>query len=80
MEEYMTETKENEIETEENIAEIEEDKKSKKEKVSKTVRSGISFGAALAMVISYTTWNSIGWAIIHGSLSWGYVIYFILRY
>ena len=44
--------------------------------VQKTVKTGISFGSALAMVISYTTWNSIGWAIFHGLLSWLYVIYF----
>lgn len=48
--------------------------------VKKTVTSGITFGSALAMVISYTTWHSIGWAIFHGLLSWGYVIYFMLRY
>ncbi|MFV0518543.1 MAG: hypothetical protein ACK5MV_14220 [Aminipila sp.] len=48
--------------------------------VSKTVKSGISFGSALAMVISYTTWKSIGWAIIHGLLGWIYVIYFIIKY
>ena len=43
--------------------------------VQKTVKSGITFGSALAMVISYTTWKSVGWAI-----SWVYVIYFVLRY
>ena len=48
--------------------------------VEKTVKSGVAFGSALAMVISYTTWKSIGWAIFHGLLSWVYVIYFILRY
>ena len=48
--------------------------------VSKTVNAGITFGSALAMVISYTTWKSVGWAIFHGLLSWGYVIYFVLRY
>lgn len=48
--------------------------------VKKTVKSGITFGSALAMVISYTTWRSVGWAILHGLLSWVYVIYFILRY
>jgi hypothetical protein len=32
------------------------------------------------MVISYTTWHSIPWAILHGVLSWVYVIYFIIRY
>ncbi|MDY2959506.1 MAG: hypothetical protein SOR72_01725 [Hornefia sp.] len=46
--------------------------------VKKTVTSGITFGSALAMVISYTTWKSVGWAIIHGLFSWAYVIYFVL--
>lgn len=51
-----------------------------KKKVNSTVKTGITFGSALAMVISYTTWKSVGWAIIHGLMSWVYVIYFILRY
>jgi hypothetical protein len=42
--------------------------------------AGIGFGAALAMVISYGTWNSIMWAAIHGLMSWGYVIYYIIKY
>ena len=46
--------------------------------IKKTVKSGVSFGSALAMVISYTTWHSIFWAIIHGLLGWVYVIYFII--
>lgn len=49
-------------------------------KVNETVKKGITFGSALAMVISYTTWKSVGWAITHGLLSWVYVIYFLLRY
>lgn len=49
-------------------------------KVKKTVKQGITFGSALAMVISYTTWKSVGWAIFHGLLSWVYVIYFVLKY
>lgn len=51
-----------------------------RETLTKTVKSGISFGSALAMVISYTNWHSIAWAIIHGLLSWFYVIYYIIRY
>ena len=46
----------------------------------KAIKSGITFGSALAMVISYTTWRSVLWAIVHGLLSWVYVIYFLLRY
>ena len=30
------------------------------------VKSGISFGTCLAMVISFVTWKSVGWAILHG--------------
>jgi hypothetical protein len=41
---------------------------------------GVSFGSALAMAISYTNNHSILWAIIHGILSWLYVIYFALFY
>ena len=52
----------------------------KKTVVKKTVKSGITFGTALAMVISYSAWHSIGWAIFHGLLSWVYVVYYIIRY
>lgn len=48
--------------------------------VKKTVKSGLSFGSCLAIVISYVKWKSIGWAIFHGLLSWVYVIYYIIRY
>lgn len=46
--------------------------------INNTVREGITFGSALAIVISYTAWKSIPWAIFHGILSWAYVIYFAL--
>ena len=39
-------------------------------------KAGISFGSALAMVISWSVNHSILWAIFHGILSWIYVIYF----
>jgi hypothetical protein len=42
------------------------------------VSSGVGFGSALAMVISYTAHKSVLWAIIHGILSWFYVIYYVL--
>lgn len=59
---------------------MEDNKSSKKVIVEKTVKSGVSFGSALAMVISYTAWKSILWAIIHGLLGWIYVVYYIIRY
>ena len=47
----------------------------------KTVsKAGIGFGSCLAMIISYTTWKSIGWAILHGILGWFYIIYYIIKY
>jgi hypothetical protein len=41
---------------------------------------GVSFGSALAIAISYNTNHSILWGIIHGILSWLYVVYFALFY
>lgn len=46
--------------------------------VQSTVRSGVGFGSALAMVISYTAHKSVLWAVIHGIFSWFYVVYFLL--
>lgn len=40
------------------------------------VRSGIGFGAALAITMSWNANHSILWAILHGIFSWFYVIYY----
>ena len=48
--------------------------------VKNTVKTGISFGSCLAIVISYNAWGSILWAIFHGLLSWIYVIYYFIRH
>lgn len=48
--------------------------------VTQSIKTGISFGSCLAIVISYTAWKSIFWAILHGLFSWGYVIYYFIRY
>jgi hypothetical protein len=42
------------------------------------VKTGITFGTALAMAISFNVNKSVLWAIIHGVLSWLYVIYFVI--
>ena len=39
---------------------------------------GVGFGTALAITISWSANKSILWAIIHGILSWFYVIYFAI--
>jgi len=49
-------------------------------KSDNTVSYGITLGTCLATVISYTNWESIPWAILHGIFSWGYVIYFAIKY
>ena len=41
---------------------------------------GIGFGTALAITISWSANKSILWAIIHGVLSWIYVIYYAIEY
>ena len=52
--------------------------------IEKTTEKGIDIGAAvgvsLAVVLSYVKWKSIGWAIFHGLLNWGYVIYYVIKY
>jgi hypothetical protein len=45
-----------------------------------TIRTGITFGSALAIVISWSLNKSVLWAIIHGIFSWLYVIYYIIMY
>lgn len=39
------------------------------------VYHGLSMGSALAMILSFDRNGSILWAIVHGLLSWIYVIY-----
>lgn len=40
----------------------------------------LGFGSMLAIAISYDHNQSIGWAIVHGLLSWLFVIYAALFY
>ncbi|MBM7688226.1 hypothetical protein IGJ55_001857 [Enterococcus sp. AZ170] len=48
--------------------------------MKESAKAGISFGCALALVISYVNWHSILWAVFHGVLSWVYVIYYVIVY
>ena len=41
---------------------------------------GASFGSALAIAVFYSNNHSLVWAIVHGILSWLYVIYFAIVY
>jgi hypothetical protein len=47
-------------------------------KTREVVRSGVGFGSALAITISWSVHKSILWAIIQGIFSWLYVIYYAL--
>lgn len=42
--------------------------------------SGISLGAAIAVVASWSVNKSILWAVVHGVLNWIYVIYFAITH
>ena len=42
--------------------------------------TGISIGAALAIVLSWEANHSVLWAIGHGLCSWLYVIYWCIRW
>ena len=57
---------------------MDEDKKMAHSKDA--AKAGIGFGTALAIAISWSANKSIIWAIIHGILSWIYVIYYAIRY
>lgn len=39
---------------------------------------GITLGTLIAVLISWSVNKSVLWAIIHGFLSWFYVIYYLL--
>jgi ABC-type Fe3+-siderophore transport system permease subunit len=45
---------------------------------SAQISYGVGFGTVLAIVCSWQRNRSILWAILHGILSWLYVIYFAL--
>ncbi len=49
-------------------------------KASTAARAGIGFGTALAISISWSANKSLLWAVIHGLLSWIYVVYYALVY
>ncbi|WP_026977064.1 hypothetical protein [Flavobacterium tegetincola] len=42
------------------------------------IKSGVSFGTVLAIVISWSRNSSLLWAIVHGIFGWLYVIYYAL--
>ena len=51
-----------------------------RKEVKNSIEAGSVIGTALAVVISYTTWGSIWWAILHGALNCVYLVYYAIRY
>lgn len=45
---------------------------------AQAAKAGVGFGTALAIAISWSVHHSILWAIVHGFLSWIYVVYYAL--
>jgi hypothetical protein len=49
-------------------------------RTKQAARAGVTMGTALAITISWSANHSILWAILHGFLSWLYVVYYAIRY
>ena len=47
-------------------------------KKTTTTSTGLSLGAAIAVTISWSIYESVLWAIIHGIFGWLYVIYYLI--
>ena len=41
-------------------------------------RHGVTLGTAIAVAISWSKSGSVLWAIVHGFLSWFYVVYHVI--
>lgn len=48
-------------------------------KATTSISTGISFGSALAIAISWSLHKSIFWACVHGVFGWIYVIYYAIN-
>ena len=41
-------------------------------------RRGIGLGTLVAVLISWSLYHSVGWAILHAICGWFYVLYYLL--
>ena len=39
---------------------------------------GCSLGSVVAFALSWKTWHSLGWAVLHAIFGWFYVLYWIV--
>ena len=42
------------------------------------VKTGIGFGCCLAMIISWSLYQSVLYALFHGVLGWFYVLWYLI--
>jgi hypothetical protein len=45
---------------------------------SSAAGGGIGLGTLIAVIVSWTTYHSVGWAIVHGILGWLFVIWYLI--
>lgn len=48
--------------------------------IETTTLNVCSVGAVVSGIISWATWHSVSWLILHSSLGWIYVIYYYFKY
>lgn len=46
--------------------------------MSNNSSSGIGLGSVIAAILSWTTWHSVLWCILHAIFGWFYVIYWCI--
>ncbi|MBS3976038.1 MAG: hypothetical protein KGZ75_04830 [Syntrophomonadaceae bacterium] len=46
--------------------------------VIKTIKTGIGFGCCLAMIISWSIYQSVIYALLHGILGWIFVLWYLI--
>ena len=47
-------------------------------KTIKTIKTGIGFGCCLAMIISWSLYQSVIYALLHGILGWIFVLWYLI--
>jgi len=46
--------------------------------IEKVAKDTVLLGEIIAICVSWSQWQSVGWAVVHGVCGWGYILYFTL--
>lgn len=57
---------------------VHEERPGPRARTVRAAKAGLGFGSVLAITISWSVHQSILWAIVHGFLSWIYVLYYAI--